>query len=134
MLSGWALGGIALMVGVTLVLIYPRRALIDQLERGGSKDALTLAYLGNLVRTEPDNAALRMLLAEKQFAAGAFDAARTALAPLRGSADAALRRRALRLDYRILEADTFARAPGNFERRAAHEQLVRALHILTAQA
>lgn len=133
MLSAWALGGIALMIGAALVLVYPRRTLIDQVQRARGNDPLTLAYLTNLVKTEPRNAELRVLLAEKKFAAGEVEEARELLELLQGSTDEAIRRRALLLSYHMLETETFARAPGNFERRAAHERLVLALRTLAAR-
>lgn len=134
LLSGWALGGIALMVGATLVLLFPRHALIEQLRRDGGSDSLTLAYLGNLVKTEPGNADLRLLLAEKEFAQGKLRAARATLAPLQAGADQALRERALRLDYRILQAETFELPQDSAARRTAQQGLLRALRNLAARA
>jgi Flp pilus assembly protein TadD len=134
LLSGWALGGIALMVGATLVLVFPRRALIEEVQREGGNESLTLAYLTNLVKTEPGNAELGVLLAEKKFALGEPDEARVALASLRPGADDSVRRRALRLEYRILETEALAKTPGSEERAAAQQRLLHSLRSLAGRS
>lgn len=78
---GALLGMTALAVGA-LVLVFPKRDLMsllrDETDRGNSE--LTIAYLQNIIRTEPRDLALRLLLVEKLLAANQLDAARTALA------------------------------------------------------
>ena len=77
---GALLGMTALAVGA-LVLVFPKRDLMsllrDETDRGNSE--LTIAYLQNIIRTEPSDLALRLLLAEKLIAANQLDAARIAL-------------------------------------------------------
>ena len=77
---GALLGMTALAVGA-LVLVFPKRDLMsllrDETDRGNSE--LTIAYLQNIIRTEPQDLALRLLLVEKLLAANQLDAARTAL-------------------------------------------------------
>ena len=77
---GALLGMTALAVGA-LVLVFPKRDLMsllrDETDRGNSE--LTIAYLQNIIRTEPSDLALRLLLVEKLLAANQLEAARTAL-------------------------------------------------------
>lgn len=81
-LSWWALLGMAALALGALVLVFPKRDLMsllrDESDRG-NRD-LTVAYLQNIIRTEPRDLALRMLLVEKLLAANQLDAARQALA------------------------------------------------------
>ena len=77
---GALLGMTALAVGA-LVLVFPKRDLMsllrDETDRGNSE--LTIAYLQNIIRTEPSDLALRLLLVEKLLAANQLEAARIAL-------------------------------------------------------
>ena len=81
-LSRWALFGMAALAVGALVLVFPNRDLMsllrDETDRG-NRD-LTVAYLQNIIRTEPRDLALRLLLVEKLLAANQLDAARQALA------------------------------------------------------
>ena len=94
--------GIALLTILTLYLLFPRQALIEQVRLEKGNDALTENYLTNLLRAEPFNHELRILLAEKRFALGQIGAAREVLEIAIAAPEPELRRRALLLDYRIL--------------------------------
>ena len=76
-LSWGALAGmVALAVG-GLVLVFPKSDLMTLLRSNldakgrdrGNRD-LSIAYLRNIIRTEPDDMGLRLLLAEKLLAGG----------------------------------------------------------------
>ena len=104
MLSFWAVLGMALFVAAVLVVLFPRQALIDQVSRTPRNDPLTENYLANLLRTDPHNQELRVLLAEKRYAMGDIGGAHAVLESALGSDDTALRRRAMLLDYRMLSS------------------------------
>jgi hypothetical protein len=80
-LSGGVLAGIVVLALGGLALVFPRTDLMTLL-RGqsslGNSD-LTVAYLRNLIRTEPADQGLQLLLAEKLLAAGDLKGAREAL-------------------------------------------------------
>lgn len=80
-LSWGALAGVVVLAVGALVLVFPRSDLLTLL-RGetdkGNRD-LTLAYLRNIIRTEPKDMALRLLLAEKLLAGGDLAGARQVL-------------------------------------------------------
>ena len=80
-LSWGALGGIVVLAIGALVLVFPKGDLLTQL-RGetdqGNRD-LTVAYLRNIIRTEPKDLSLRLLLVEKLLGGGELKEARQAL-------------------------------------------------------
>ena len=80
-LSTSALLGIVAVALVGLVLVFPRGDLLTLLRSDSdrSNQALTVSYLRNLIRTEPRDLNLRMLLIEKLIAASDLAAARQAL-------------------------------------------------------
>ena len=57
---------ITLMMALLLFAIFPRKALVEKLYEMEVLDAITLAYIDNLARTDPDNADLAILLARTQ--------------------------------------------------------------------
>ena len=77
-LSTSALLGIVAVALVGLVLVFPRGDLLTLLRSDSdrSNQALTVSYLRNLIRTEPRDLNLRMLLIEKLIAASDLAAAR----------------------------------------------------------
>ena len=80
-LSWAALGGIVVLAIGALVLVFPKSDLLTLL-RGetdqGNRD-LTTAYLRNIIRTEPKDLSLRLLLVEKLLAGGELKEARQTL-------------------------------------------------------
>ncbi|MGE0497731.1 MAG: tetratricopeptide repeat protein [Ramlibacter sp.] len=77
---GALLGMVALAVG-GLALVFPRADLLTLLrgETDQGNRELTVAYLRNIIRTEPQDLGLRLLLAEKLLAAGDLLGARQVL-------------------------------------------------------
>lgn len=59
---------VALMVTVLLVVIFPRKALVEKLYDQETLDELTLSYIQNLYRADTRNADLALLLARSQLA------------------------------------------------------------------
>ena len=80
-LSWGALGGIVVLAIGALVLVFPKSDLLTLL-RGetdqGNRD-LTTAYLRNIIRTEPKDLSLRLILVEKLLAGGELKEARQTL-------------------------------------------------------
>lgn len=64
--SHWQLFLIALLVIALLALIFPRKALVEQLYAHETLDELTLSYIQNLYRANPRNADIAILLARTQ--------------------------------------------------------------------
>ena len=80
-LSWSALVSVVVLAVVSMVLVFPKSDLLSKLRDvdGDTNRDLTLAYLRNIVRTEPQDLGLRLLLAEKLLAENDLPGARAAL-------------------------------------------------------
>ena len=80
-LSWGALGGIVVLVIAGLVLVFPKSDLLTLLrgEAAGDNRDLTVSYLRNIIRSEPKDLSLRLLLAEKLLAENDLPGARQVL-------------------------------------------------------
>src|SRR5688500_7654846 len=111
--SPWTLLGIAIAVGITLVLIFPGRGILTRATVEQAKpDAVSLTYLANLARQEPGNPSIRFKLAEEQVKIGKVAEARAALEPLYNSPDPAVRQRARLEDFKLKMQQMQAIPPG----------------------
>lgn len=64
--ANWQLALIALLVLTLLVVIFPRKALVEKLYQQETLDELTLSYIENLYRADEKNADVALLLARSQ--------------------------------------------------------------------
>ena len=64
-------------VAGALFLLFPKQSLMDKVHAERGNDSLTAGYIAALLRTEPANHELRLLLAEKRYAMGQMALART---------------------------------------------------------
>ena len=108
-LSLWGLLGITALVAMLLVMLFPKQDLLERVRGNSGNDELAANYITSLLRTDPHNTELRMLLAEKKYALREADAARELTASLAADPDADIRRRALMLDYRMVSATAWSR-------------------------
>ncbi|GAA4420085.1 tetratricopeptide repeat protein [Acidovorax lacteus] len=76
----WLITLLASLVGGGLWMLYPRQDLERRLAQT-SESALSVAYLHNLLRSDPENPQLRLLLAQRQLAHGELNEARKTLEP-----------------------------------------------------
>lgn len=95
------LGGIVI---IGLILIYPQRDLIRRVSEA-PESQLSSAYLSNLLRSDPNNPQLRLLLARQQLNQGEIALARATLQPALNSSDAETRRDALWLLWQVGEIE-----------------------------
>ena len=115
--SPWTLLGVAVAVGVTLVLIFPGGGMLSQHQASKQRpDDVSLTYLGNLAKQEPDNPERRFTLAQKETEVGKVQDARRALAPLYNHKDPAVRQRARLQDFRLQMQEMHGQAPGSGQR------------------
>jgi hypothetical protein len=68
--SAVALVWFAMLAVITLVLIFPKQELTEKVTLAKLGDPVTVSYLTNLLRTDPNNLALRLLLAEHKLYMG----------------------------------------------------------------
>ncbi len=70
LMSVWALTGFAVLVTIPLTIAFMKEDLLLQAERERLGDSLSVSYLTNLLRTEPENLELRVWLAENKIYLG----------------------------------------------------------------
>src|SRR5688572_11177870 len=122
--SLWTLLGIALAVAITLVLIFPGRGILTRATVEQARpDAVSITYLANLARQEPNNPSIRFKLAEEQLKLGKIAEARAALEPLYNSPDPAVRQRARLADFKLQMQQMQALPAGSKERAREVERL-----------
>ncbi len=100
--SGWALTGFALAVLIPLVLIFPKQELMRQASLQRLGDVLTINYLSNLLKTEPDNLELRILLAEHLIHVGKLYGVSELIEPALRSPDPTWQAKGLLTEYKNL--------------------------------
>lgn len=130
---GWLIALLAVLVGGCLLLLYPRQDLERRLAET-TDTALSVNYLQNLLRSDPDNPRLRLLLAQRQIAQGDVLDARATLQPALESSNADLRREALWALWELSYAE-WVRTPEAepVRREALRGQLRNQLQALAAQ-
>jgi len=130
---GWLIALLALLVGGALVLLYPRQDLERRLS-DTTDTALSVSYLNNLLRSDPENPRLRLLLAQRQAAQGDALDARATLQPALESGNEELRREALWVLWELSYAE-WMRTPESdpVRREAMRGQLRRQLESLARE-
>lgn len=129
----WLIGLLAAFIGIALVLLYPRQDL-ERLLAATPDTPLAEAYLQNLLRSDPNNPQLRLLLARRQARLGLDDKARQTLLPALQATDPALRQEAHWVLWSIeeqLAVQAAGRSPA--DRQAAEERMRGLLHALARQ-
>jgi polysaccharide biosynthesis protein PelB len=118
LMSVWTLVGFAVAVLIPLVMIFPKQQLLRDAARGQLGDPLTISYLANLMRTNPNNAELRVLFAENKIYEGQLQDIPAILAPVLHGDDIEWQRRARLAEYKYL-VKQFALAEDNAVQQAA---------------
>lgn len=80
--SVFALLGVVILVAVPLLLIFPEKELAEKVTHAKLGDPVTVSYLLNLLRTDPHNFELRILLARHQIYLGELNDIPDLLAPV----------------------------------------------------
>ena len=121
--SPWSIALLAAMLLALLAAIYPHQALVGRVLNAPAND-LTEAYLVNLLRTDPQNPKLRLVLARNQFQAGLYDRVRKTLAPALEGNDPNARQEAVWLLWQS-EETRYRRLPEDSPQRAARLKALR---------
>ena len=116
----WLIVLLSGIVIIGLIFIYPQRDLVRRVTEAPESE-LSSAYLSNLLRSDPNNPQLRLLLARQQMHQGQAQLARSTLQPALDSSDPALRRDALWLLWQVIENE-YNRLPAQ---AAASRQLLK---------
>ena len=126
----WLIGLLTAMACGGLWLLYPRQDLELRLAGSGESELAT-AYLNNLLRSDPGNPRLRLLLAQRQIHQGNTASARATLQPALQSPDEALRKDALWAQGELLQHEyehASKRSPD--QRQSAYEALREHIRLL----
>jgi len=130
---GWLIALLAAMVCAALWMLFPRQDLERRLSET-TESALSITYLNNLLRSDPENPRLRLLLAQRQIAHGDTTDARETLQPALDSKQPDIHRDALWTLWELTYAE-FQRTPEKESaRRDALRQTLRdQLHALARE-
>ncbi|MBI4754751.1 MAG: tetratricopeptide repeat protein [Betaproteobacteria bacterium] len=128
----WLILGLGGLVMLLLALIYPMKTLKQRLITTTRGDPLAVSYLTALLRTDPDNGELRLMLARHLLASADLSGANAMLEPVLHAESQELRADALWLRVRLLEkrmdgvaATSFAYREAARARRDALAELAR---------
>lgn len=124
-----ALVVMGVLLALVLYVLFPRQAAFDDLRYLENPDAVSIAYLETLLKSDPDNTPLRINLGRMQRQAGQLGNAREMLAPLLD--DAQVPSRAMETYLEIL-VDQYHAATSDKARETVRQELWRALSRLLA--
>ncbi|WP_244850359.1 tetratricopeptide repeat protein [Caballeronia sp. SL2Y3] len=121
--SPFVVAAFGLLVGLMLVLAFPRERLEERLLEGRQVDTLTVAYLEAWLRIEPDNAEVLTELTQEYLKAQRIADAQKMLRRLSVSSDPQAQSSALRTRIDLAETQAYALRPGDPARAARLAEL-----------
>ncbi|WP_175945432.1 tetratricopeptide repeat protein [Caballeronia sp. BCC1704] len=121
--SPFVVAAFGLLVGLVLVLAFPRERLEERLLEGRQVDTLTVAYLEAWLRIEPNNAEVLTELTQEYLKAQRIADAQKMLRRLSVSSDPQAQSSALRTRIDLAEAQAYALKPGDPARAARLAEL-----------
>jgi hypothetical protein len=127
----WLIALLGAMVLAVLVGIYPHQTLIKRILEAPAGE-ITEAYLTNLLRTDPKNPKLRIMLARNQLATGLFERVAQTLAPALESNEPLLQQEAAWLLWQSEEIQ-YLRLPTDSPKRPSARQRLRLKLAQTAE-
>ena len=128
----WTLAVIMVVIAALLVIVFPRKLLIQQRDYAGEATAISVAYLQALLRSQPDATNVRINLVRQLLELGQLDAARKALEPLENSS-AGLGPEIDWLSFRILTERYLSLPAGAPERARLEPQVSAKLRALVGK-
>ncbi|MGI9287211.1 MAG: hypothetical protein ACR2P1_17645, partial [Pseudomonadales bacterium] len=99
----WKLIGLGISVMVMMWILYINQPILKQIEKVEHPSDISLFFLENIHKENPQDESRRALLAKHQMEIGEFNEAQKILRPLLQSLDPELRKEARLLDLRIME-------------------------------
>ena len=128
----FSLAAFSTLVIAALVLMFPFKVLVDRVLRDRRGDELTVSYLHNLLRTDPQNLEMVLRLARQQLAGGEYAGMRETLSPVLASPVDSDRVAARILLWEAGEHQWRKAPVGSSEREAILRQLLSELEALAA--
>ncbi len=103
-----ALISMAVVISLALILLFPKKAVFSDPVYTSSPDALSIAYLKLLLKSDPDNAELRLSLVKQLYATGQLKQAMSAINPLVANAPVRIKTQVFNLNVRLIAQHYFA--------------------------
>jgi len=102
-----ALITMAIVIALTLILLFPKQAVFSDPAYVRSPDALSIAYLKLLLTSDPDNTELRFSLARQLYITGQIKLAMSVINPLVASAPTGWGTRIYNLNLKLIARQYF---------------------------
>ncbi|MGB0908784.1 MAG: tetratricopeptide repeat protein [Nitrospirales bacterium] len=115
--SLWSIALFAVGIVLVLMVLFPKQRIFNQVAQASQASTASTFFLENLLKAKPDDADLRLLLANHQLELGNIELSEGTLSSLLNIDNADVWLRAQLLKVRILEIQTFAFAEGSQKRR-----------------
>ncbi len=93
---------------VILVILYPKDLLKNELLKGTSSDNLSMVYLKNMLKQDPSNESLILLIINSNYKSGKYDPNYPLLERLLSSKNPIIRKNAYLLAYRLSKESYYA--------------------------
>ncbi|RMH37571.1 MAG: hypothetical protein D6690_01995 [Nitrospirae bacterium] len=130
----WFIALFALGVSLALVLLFPREQVLDMLAETAHPVPETVMFTQNLLRHDPDNEKLRLLLARQYLALGDWEQAWNSVDPLLDHPIPDRKTDAMLLALEIAERQYFSGSSSIGEKERIKTKIVELLRALTSQA
>ena len=121
----WSMLLFGIVVTLALLLFFPQRWLLSQVEQIRPGDQVNLQYLQALVEAQPDNVDLRLALARQLLAGQSWESASRTLQPLLDLSDMQTRASAELLQFDALTGQLNAQPPDSPARSSILQQMWR---------
>lgn len=133
LMSTWTLAGFAVLVIILLIMIYPKPAVLRQASQARLGDPLAANYLANLLKTDPANLALRLLLARHKLHLHETDGFVELLEPVMRNGNPDQRAEAMLTQYQLLIEQSSGERLSAEQTESLRQQRIHALETLHKQ-
>lgn len=130
LMSGLTLAGFATLIVIVLAMIFPKQTLLRQASQARLGDPLAVSYLANLLRMDPDNQALRLLLARHKLHLHETNNLVELLEPVMRNGSPEQQAEAMLIQYQMLVELSSAKQPNAEQAESLRQQRIAALEGL----
>ncbi len=132
--SIWSISLFAFGIVLVLMVLFPKQRIFNQVAQASQASTASTFFLENLLRTTPEDADLRLLLAHHQLELGNISESQQALSVVLNSHAANMWLRAQLLQLQILEIQTFASVEASEARKQGLEQVRKQIDLIVGQS
>jgi thioredoxin-like negative regulator of GroEL len=129
--SWWKVFIFALLIVGFLILLFPERLFVNALIQDSQPSDVTINYLKNQIKKEPNNIALKLSLARQQMLMGRINEAKEIILPyLTRTPRTDFEWKALWLDYELTRIETYQLKETDPARLSREDELKKLIHLL----